>query len=1032
MSGSYGAFIDIFYQQAVIALGIFAFSLVRGAISDSPRVRETIVGLLFGVIAFPGILNPVILNGGKIVDSHMTLVVLATAFAGPLAGLVAMAETLGLHQVVRSTAVTSQIYLSSTVVIYLLSVAVRRRSVSKHSQFGSRDLVLLAFGTSAYSFGVTLIFFPVTSLSYVITVLLPAYLIIPLCIIIEGGILLRMERESEVTRDLAESEARFRAVVEHLPGALVIRSLAGRFLLANRQFCDQVGITAAEVPNLTRSAAWARVGVTPHIDLDGKVLGTRKAATLDAVPVTISGEERRLRLTVFPIWNEAGDIAAIGTHTIDVTDHWKARNEMATREETLRRHREAHQQLVQDDIFTDRPLIETIQRITKIAGGVLQVPFTSLWEFDSATGRGRTLDCWDSDAKQHFSVRDEDVGINFEFRAALQKDGVLAIADTSAERSFDYNRGALQKYGVSALLAAGVYLDGKLNGQLLFIERNAPRVWTEKETSFARSVADIVSWAYLANRYREAIAALDLVRQGIYLTDAEGVVLYANQTALRFAGAEATRLMRSPAELSALSFPQADGDADSSDAGVVSWRMGDETFYLRLRADRLPNGGRVTVITDSTQQIRQDRERDELQAGLSQARKVQAIGRLAGGVAHDFNNLIGAIRGFSVFLEQDLAEGSEQRGFARRITSACDRAKALTGQILAFARAQDVERACIDLRQPCREAFEMLRASLPSMTELKSSVGSEPLPCIGSDTQIGQLIVNLCTNANDAFSGRPGTISVTLSKSEPDPESFASLFEPQVAGGKQTAQISFGRLDPKRSYALLRVSDTGSGISRTSLARIFDPFFTTKARNRGTGLGLALVHSIVEGHDGACAVESALNVGTTFHVWLPLTDGVARLRSIGRSHGDEIRGGERILVVDDEPDVNDMLTIGLERLGYTVVGVTDPVDALEALKENPDAWDIVVTDEVMPKLRGSNLIRRLKKVKPSLGVILCTGYSETTTEDSARLAGADAFFLKPVEVSQIAACIRALTNSKVKILQEAEHTNRKFDYENIN
>jgi signal transduction histidine kinase/ActR/RegA family two-component response regulator len=405
------------------------------------------------------------------------------------------------------------------------------------------------------------------------------------------------------------------------------------------------------------------------------------------------------------------------------------------------------------------------------------------------------------------------------------------------------------------------------------------------------------------------------------------------------------------------------------------------------------------------------RKRLEIQQRANQAReahagKLEALGRLAGGIAHDFNNILGAILGFGGLLSQDVPAGSTQQRFAQRILSACERGKELVEQIRAFARAEGPERRIIDLSAVMRQNESLLSASLPKSTRLKFECGGAELPVFSSEARLGQLIANLCINASEALEGRPG--SVTVEAGRAGPGEIAGLMAQNPAAGERFD----GNVDPSLEYVRLRVSDTGPGIPHDILDRIFDPFFTTKGRQRGTGLGLAVAHGVIESHGGACHVMSRPGEGTIFSVYLPLAAKPPAVTAAANAEKEELRGHERILIVDDEQDIVDMLSIGLGRLGYETVGVNDPIDALAAFEEDPMAWDVVVTDQVMPAMRGLELIRKLKAIRPDIRAVLCTGYSDGANENISRAAGADAFLLKPLDAMRIAPSVRKLMDGE--------------------
>ena len=398
-----------------------------------------------------------------------------------------------------------------------------------------------------------------------------------------------------------------------------------------------------------------------------------------------------------------------------------------------------------------------------------------------------------------------------------------------------------------------------------------------------------------------------------------------------------------------------------------------------------------------------------LEEQLQQARKLEAIGQLAGGIAHDFNNIMGAILGFADFLLQDLPVDSPQHGFAQRIVSAGKRARDLVQQILAFARKSAVERAPTDLGSVVREAHDLLSASLPASTEFILDIASEPLVIEINPTQVSQVVVNLCVNASDSLHDQPGKVTLGTAMIGPRHPDHV-LFGENAAKNDEGLVVS-GRLDRGRGYARIEVSDNGSGMEPEVLRRIFDPFFTTKRRGRGTGLGLAVVHGIVAEYGGACMVESRPGDGTSFRIYLPIAAAIETQQAVAQGDTGVIGGSERLLVVDDEPFLTEMLEIGLGRLGYAVTTANDPTEALKLFEQDPRSFDAVISDQIMPKLSGMALLGQLRAIRPDVPFILCTGFSDGATEETAIAAGADAFFVKPVPTERLAEKIRELATA---------------------
>jgi signal transduction histidine kinase/ActR/RegA family two-component response regulator len=427
----------------------------------------------------------------------------------------------------------------------------------------------------------------------------------------------------------------------------------------------------------------------------------------------------------------------------------------------------------------------------------------------------------------------------------------------------------------------------------------------------------------------------------------------------------------------------------------------------------------IDALVDAINFHRKERGRMEAQQRLSlareaQSRRLDALGRVAGGVAHDFNNILGAILGFARLLAQDLARDTLQYEFVQRILAASERGRELVEQVLVSTRGDVADRQIVDLRQIVRQSENLLSGSFAKSTEVFFHYDDGPMPVLGRKARLSQLVANLCLNADAALGRKPGTVTVEVRRvhrlevvylldKTPDPD-----------------ERFFGEIDPSAEYVRLRVSDSGEGIAPDALDQIFEPFFTTKGRQKGTGLGLAVVHAVVESHGGVCHVLSRPGGGARFSVYLPLADAAAITSETPAPLAENLTGRERILIVDDEPDLVDALTMGLERLGYETVGVTDSADALEAFRESPDAWDVVITDQVMPGMRGVELLQQMKAMRPDVKIILCTGYSDNLDEASARTSGADAFHLKPVDAIVIAPILRRLMDGAASGLRQQD------------
>ena len=403
--------------------------------------------------------------------------------------------------------------------------------------------------------------------------------------------------------------------------------------------------------------------------------------------------------------------------------------------------------------------------------------------------------------------------------------------------------------------------------------------------------------------------------------------------------------------------------------------------YLIGEASREREGRRVVgFVKDVSEKVRADEERRRLEAQLKQAEKMQAVGHLAGGIAHDFNNILGAIIGYGE-LAQRKAEGDQKR-YIDVIMDAGNRAKALVNQILSYSRAEGAEKAAVIVAPVAQEVCDLVRGSSPKAIDVRFSSTADDAAVMGDPTRLHQLLMNLSTNAIHAME-EGGTLEVAVD--------LERLDAPR--------KVRSGEV-PSGQYVRITVADSGHGIAPEVIDRIFEPFFTTKPAGRGTGLGLALVHSVVTEHQGYIDVASELGRGTTFTVWMPRVEGAA----VGGAPASELPmgRGQAVLVVDDEPEVLAALEEMLASLGYEPAGFRNGREALDAARADPRRFEAVVSDEVMPELTGTQLAIELRKLNPTLPILIASGYGGSGFETRALSAGVNRVIKKPYRMSEIA------------------------------
>ncbi|MEP6671561.1 MAG: two-component regulator propeller domain-containing protein [Chthoniobacter sp.] len=401
--------------------------------------------------------------------------------------------------------------------------------------------------------------------------------------------------------------------------------------------------------------------------------------------------------------------------------------------------------------------------------------------------------------------------------------------------------------------------------------------------------------------------------------------------------------------------------------GFVVWRS--QQQHIRLQEEKL----------------QAQKTQAELEMQLQQAQKMDALGRLAGGIAHDFNNLLTSVGGNAELLQAELPAASRQREIVNDIAAAAGRARELVSQILTFSRRRAVEKTALDPAPILREAVQLLRAGLPAMIELQADVPDKLPPILGDAAQVQRIIMNLGTNAAQAIGAQTGHIRIGAQ-------------ECRVKAEAPVDGVPSGR------YLRLVVSDDGRGMDDRTLSRIFDPFFTTKAIGHGTGLGLSVVHGIVEAYGGHITVESEPADGTVFQIYFPVTD-QSPAPSTGESSTLAVSApaasDAAILLVDDEAVVLKVSRAMLERLGYTVESYTDALAAAEAFAAQPERYRLLLTDFAMPKLDGVELARRIWRMCPGFPAILYTGYGGRLTAGEAERMGFVELLAKPFTMQKL-------------------------------
>ena len=422
-------------------------------------------------------------------------------------------------------------------------------------------------------------------------------------------------------------------------------------------------------------------------------------------------------------------------------------------------------------------------------------------------------------------------------------------------------------------------------------------------------------------------------------------------------------------------------------------RKDGELAWLEVSGHFIAAGnGRMEVVglaRDISERRVAEMEKEELSQKLRQAQKMESIGVLAGGIAHDFNNILMAILGYAQLGGMYLGEADGKAPeVVAQIETAGVRAKELVSQILAFSRQDEQARKAVDLVEITRESLSLMRPVVPEGVSIEADFPDTSMMVVADPVQIHQIVVNLFTNASHAMEEAAGAIRVSVSQTSLD------------AGEARRYGLEPG------AFVLLRVSDPGGGMDDEVRARIFEPYFTTKEPDKGTGMGLAVVQGIILSHNGAVVVDSGKGRGTTVDVYLPRAEGGTDVALLSGDPGDVCRG--RVLFVDDESMLVALADEALVRMGFDVVALEDPVEALDRFTEDPMGFDVVVTDMTMPRMSGLKLAESVRALNAGVPVILCTGFSNELVGRRHEEMGVSAVLFKPVPMKELAEAIHAV------------------------
>ncbi len=794
---------------------------------------------------------------------------------------------------------------------------------------------------------------------------------------------------------LRQSEKMLQNIMDSVPPHIYIKDRKNRFVLVNESFARAMGVSREEL--IGRSAFDHCLSETARKSWrdDRRVMESGKVLTniLEQRKRNRNGDIGWFSTDKVPYRDADGRVVGVIAVSTDITEQKRAEDALKLNEERL----QALWRLSQLDTTSEAQLIDqALDAAIRLTGSI--VGFFHFYDEEKKT---ITFACW-RNATPDCCCPDEGTACSLDqagdWAECVRRRHPVILNDyqgTDANGHFcRHHLGAARHY-----MSVPVFDRGKIVA-IVGVgarDRSYDRLDVHQLALYASSAWGILRQKRMELEIRKAKeeweATFDAIEEVITLQDTEMTVIRANRAAgelfginpAALTGRKCHELFRGK-DVPCEGCPEKEAVAECrTRSAVISHPLLQKTFEVSV-SPVTDSRGELKVLVHIAKDIT---GRLALEHRLRQAQKMEAMGTLAGGIAHDFNNILSPILGYSELALNKLSSTSPVTHDIEQVLQAATRARELVKQILTFSRRSEQELKPLQLHAIVKESVKLLRSSLPSTIEIRQQIATDCGTVLADPTQIHQIVINLCTNAYHAMRDRGGVLGIRLS----------ALTVAEADDKVLTQELEAG------PYVLLEVSDSGHGMDRRTMEKIFEPYFTTKPKGEGTGLGLSIVHGIVKAHGGHITVYSEPGQGTTFHVYFPTIEkrdffGEAVLKQ------PLPRGQGRILAVDDEETIVELIGQLLADLGYTVTSFTSSEKALEAFLREPDHFDVVITDMTMPKLTGLQLATRILEARPDMPIILCTGYSELVDEKIARAAGIRKYLMKPVSRKKLAYAVR--------------------------
>jgi PAS domain S-box-containing protein len=714
----------------------------------------------------------------------------------------------------------------------------------------------------------------------------------------------------------------------------------------------------------------------------------------------------------------------IQTHGIfqDITERRQAEEALRENITRARRQRDAIARIVLDPLFVSGHLAEAFDALTEGAVRAMQVNRASIWLFSEDGLRLECLSLFVQGKEEHCRGAVSNIADVPDYIATLRGEGrIVAEAVESDWRITEIVDSGFAPQRVNALIDTAIRVKGRVVGVVSLVHDGGKRHWHPDEEAFAATIVAMAAQA-IANSEREQLLVtlrgsekqyrelFDNAPLGIFQISEAGSFLSANPEYARLAGyADPTDLLSRVTDIAGQLYVYPEEreryqaylrrHGQAKNYQVELKRPDGERFWAsmntRVRHDPFHGVVYDGFLMDITEHKRIEAEREKIQTQLTQAQKMESIGRLAGGVAHDFNNMLGVILGYSEMALEQIPDDRQLQTALRGIQQAAERSADLTRQLLAFARKQTVAPKVLDLNQTLETMLSMLRRLIGEHIDLAWLPGDNLPPLKIDPSQIDQILANLFVNARDAI-GAGGKVTI---------ETGNAVFDEEYCAAHADTRPG--------TYLLLAVSDDGCGMDPETVNHIFEPFFTTKKIGEGTGLGLATVYGIVRQNNGFINVYSELGHGTTFRIYLPAYG--AEVRAVGQGQGapPNPTGSETILLVEDEPMILEMTKAMLSRQGYHVLAAASPGEAIRIAGEHRGDIRLLMTDVVMPEMNGRDLAKNLLSLYPDLLRLFMSGYTANVIAHHGVLDEGVHFIQKPFTTRDLAAKIREVLDNRL-------------------